>query len=310
MLAFGGIAFDYDLTMKKFILLLVALMGSQLTLSAQDLIVKTDSTKIPSKVLEIAPDVVRFKKLSNVEGPTYVLKINDIAYIVFPNGSREEFNLLAPAVSSAVAEKPAPAVKPAPSVVEAPAQEFYEQTFRVGDLYDRNGVRGMVCEVSSDGRHGLVLSLQQMTLPWCEKGHDELLKALGINDKHDGLANMQHAADFLVRTHVPEYRLAAYAWCRKLGEGWYLPSINELLTIAMNFNGGRRLPFNRDARQQFNDALQKLGSPKMDRLMYYLSSTEGTNPAEVLTTHMAPEPPYIIPVAKTQKWLVRAVHRF
>ena len=59
--------------MKKSILLLVAALCGVLTAAAQDLIVKTDATKVEAKVTEITPDAVRSKRFSNPDGPTYVL---------------------------------------------------------------------------------------------------------------------------------------------------------------------------------------------------------------------------------------------
>ena len=50
--------------MKKTILLLVAALCGVLTAAAQDLIVKTDATKVEAKVTEITPDAVRYKRFS------------------------------------------------------------------------------------------------------------------------------------------------------------------------------------------------------------------------------------------------------
>ena len=67
--------------MKKTILLLVAALCGVLTAAAQDLIVKTDATKVEAKVTEITPDAVRYKRFSNPDGPTYALPVADIDYI-------------------------------------------------------------------------------------------------------------------------------------------------------------------------------------------------------------------------------------
>ena len=72
--------------MKKTILLLVAALCGVLTAAAQDLIVKTDATKVEAKVTEITPDAVRYKRFSNPDGPTYVLPVADIDYIQYANG--------------------------------------------------------------------------------------------------------------------------------------------------------------------------------------------------------------------------------
>ena len=77
--------------MKKTILLLVAALCGVLTAAAQDLIVKTDATKVEAKVTEITPDAVRYKRFSNPDGPTYVLPVADIDYIQYANGEKERF---------------------------------------------------------------------------------------------------------------------------------------------------------------------------------------------------------------------------
>ena len=92
------------------------------------------------------------------------------------------------------------------------------------------------------------------------------------------------------------------------GRGWYLPAIDELLTIGHNYNGGTRVQNNRQARNKFNDALKDAGGKRMDRLVYYFSSTE-MDEKSAYTTHMGIEPPYVIEIPKYNKFLVRAVHQ-
>ncbi|MEG2061096.1 MAG: hypothetical protein RRY33_04460, partial [Alistipes sp.] len=77
--------------MKKIILLLLAALCGAMTVAAQDLITKTDATRIEAKVVEISTDAVRYKRFSNPEGPTYVLPINQISFIQYANGEKELF---------------------------------------------------------------------------------------------------------------------------------------------------------------------------------------------------------------------------
>lgn len=56
------------------------------TLNAQDIIVTKQSTRIDAKVLEISDTEVRYKKVSNIEGPTFVMATSDILAIIFDNG--------------------------------------------------------------------------------------------------------------------------------------------------------------------------------------------------------------------------------
>ncbi len=305
--------------MKKLMLVFAALVCGIFSVTAQDLIVKIDATEIKSKVLEIAPDVVKYKKFSNLEGPTYILPVSEIDHILFANGEKEQFRKTTPEkpILAICPSKPSEPVKPAEEKVAptpAPKEEIPEgyvrKRFEVGEFYDRGGVRGVICSVTEDGQHGLVVSLQETTLAWCNKNIPATLKKIGLDDKHDGEKNLEKLKTYIAAQKIDIHNFAPFAWCGKLGDGWYLPSINELLTIAVNFNGGNRAVFNREARSKFNDTLRAHGGAKLDRLMYYFTSTESEEAREVLTSHMAPEPPYIVPVNKTQKWLVRAVHKF
>ena len=146
--------------MKKTILLLVAALCGVLTAAAQDLIVKTDATKVEAKVTEITPDAVRYKRFSNPDGPTYVLPVADIDYIQYANGEKERFRAVetVPATpltpATPVGEAPVAAVPAAQAPVQqaAPVQ-YVAKEYQIGELYDQNGVKGVVCMLTEDRRH-------------------------------------------------------------------------------------------------------------------------------------------------------------
>lgn len=73
------------------------------------------------------------------------------------------------------------------------ASNLAAQTYKVGDLYDVEGKRGVVFEVSEDGKHGTIIALTQPKeiMPWAK----------------------------------------AMEWGRELKDGWYIPSHKELLTL-------------------------------------------------------------------------------
>ena len=89
--------------MKVFILLLVL----SCICFAQDTIYKTDGTEIKSKVVEITNDLIKYKKFSNLDGPSYTVSKAEVFMIVYQNGEREVF------------KKNEPPVK-----VEEPKQEY------------------------------------------------------------------------------------------------------------------------------------------------------------------------------------------
>ena len=67
------------------------------------------------------------------------------------------------------------------------------QTYKVGDYYDVEGKKGVVFEVSEDGKHGLIVALTEPanTMSWYK----------------------------------------AMEWGKQLTDGWYVPSRDELITL-------------------------------------------------------------------------------
>lgn len=287
--------------MKRTILLFLAAFCGILSAAAQDLIVKTDASKVEAKVTEVTTEAVRYKRFSNPDGPTYVLPVAEISYIQYANGEKEQFN--APKTIPATPLTPAQPVQPTQAAT-TPGARAYE----VGELYDRDGVRGVVCWLDETGQHGLVISLDEIYLPWNIFRKPDL-RVVGFDERKDGMLNMEKAAAYIAANNLTWDDFAAFKWCRDKGEGWYLPAIDELLLIGHNYNGGTRMKNNRAARNRFNDVLKENGGKRMDRLVYYFSSTE-MDEKNAFTTHMGIEPPYVIEIPKNNKFLVRAVHKF
>lgn len=316
--------------MKKSTLLLFwALCCGISAAVAQDLIVRTDSTRIEARVTEVSPETVRYKRFSNPDGPTYVLPVAGIDYIRYANGETDRFRqpaapAPAPAVAAPVPGTPAaPAPAPdAPVAVPTPASatasdpaapaalpvQYELKRYAVGDYYDFNGVKGVVCKVTEDGLHGMVVSLDEVMIPWSVFRKPDL-RTVGAVDRTDGRVNMEIVARYIAENGLSWDDFPAFKWCREQGEGWYLPAIDEVLAIGNNFNGGTRMHYDRQARNRFNDALKEHGGKRMDRLVYYFSSTE-QDEKSVHTSHMDMKPPYVVGIPKYNKFLVRAVHLF
>lgn len=309
--------------MKKSTLLLFwALCCGISAAVAQDLIVRTDSTRIEARVTEVSPETVRYKRFSNPDGPTYVLPVAGIDYIRYANGETDRFRQ--PAAPAPAPDAPVPgtpavpdplaAPTPASATASAPAApaalpvQYELKRYAVGDYYDFNGVKGVVCKVTEDGLHGMVVSLDEVMIPWSVFRKPDL-RTVGAVDRTDGRVNMQIVARYIVENGLSWDDFPAFKWCREQGEGWYLPAIDEVLAIGNNFNGGTRMHYDRQARNRFNDALKEHGGKRMDRLVYYFSSTE-QDEKSVHTSHMDMKPPYVVGIPKYNKFLVRAVHLF
>jgi len=273
-------------------------------LCAQDLIVKYDESKIEARVLEITLEEVSYKRFSNPDGPTYRLPVTEIRYIEYPNGERDTFQ--------AVAEESAkslPAEKPLPETTTPPTENSSAESYAIGDLYNVGGVKGIVLHTTDEGRHGLIVSLEETTTRW-DTFEKEQAQATGATDRADGQKNMAALERYIADKGLSWSDFPAAAWCRSLGEGWYLPAIDELLSIAFHFNGDNRTIYDRKARQRINAAFKAHGGKRLDRMMYYYSSSE-EDALRVLIGHMDTTPPYVEPYKKNGiTCLVRAVHKF
>ena len=106
----------------------------------------------------------------------------------------------------------------------------------VGDYYNRDGLEGFVFEVSEDGRHGKIVSLDAVEADWDwgveEDWYGDVGAATGgittnARSETDGKANTDK-----LMSRSDSYRFNAAEWCRIKGPEWYLPAISELATLC------------------------------------------------------------------------------
>lgn len=136
----------------------------------------------------------------------------------------------------------------------------FKPVYRIGDLYEENGRRGIVFEVDSTGRHGKILSMRDAWKSWCIDEESE--KRAGADDDCDGMKNLQ------VVMRIPDWqkKYPAFAWCTRQGEGWYLPSrrewevfanqkVYDMVCAALKQHGGDHLSENDDylSSSEFNE---------------------------------------------------------
>lgn len=58
---------------------------------AQDVIVKKDGSTISAKVTEVIDTQVKYKKYTNLNGPTYTINKEEVKFINYENGDRDDF---------------------------------------------------------------------------------------------------------------------------------------------------------------------------------------------------------------------------
>ena len=150
--------------------------------------------------------------------------------------------------------KPTPVPAPAPTPVK---------TYQVGDFYDDGTKQGVVFEVSEDGHHGKIVSMEQSMQRWCsEAEYDQGIKT-GATDRRNGMTNQRK----IEQINNWRNKYPAFAWCADLGEGWYLPAIEESKKISLDDV----------VYDKVNRTLQKMGATKLfarGELGWYWSSPE------------------------------------
>ena len=152
----------------------------------------------------------------------FYLMLNNRHWIEAYPDFKTRFADLVTVISNLVGAKTSNVTKPTPT----PAK-----TYKVGDYYN-DGVReGVVFEVSADGQHGKIVSMMQFAkeLEW-SSDIAEIKRLIGADSETDGAYNMAKVKAISGwRDKYP-----AFKWCAVLGEGWYLPSIEELKVFTLN----------------------------------------------------------------------------
>ena len=79
--------------MKRVFIWVTLLVTMIVQSNAQDVIVKRDGSTIISKVLEVNTGDIKYKKFSNLDGPTYTIDKADVMAINYENGEKDVFNV-------------------------------------------------------------------------------------------------------------------------------------------------------------------------------------------------------------------------
>lgn len=124
--------------------------------------------------------------------------------------------------------------------------------YKVGDLYFEDGVLGVVFDVTSDGMHGKIVSVDEDKMMWCD--NSVYYDATYARDEYDGMVN---TTEIMNRDNYNLY-FAAW-WCAECGSGWYLPAKSELEKIYQNWS-------------TINNTLAKNGHYMMSDYYYWSSS--------------------------------------
>ena len=100
--------------------------------------------------------------------------------------------------------------------------------YQVGDYYNDGKMKGIVFEVYDNGYSGKIVSLKHSDKikKWREHGSLDIGRTFGVTDGEDIMRYRDLSEDI--------YGDDAFSWCRRMGAGWYLPTIEELKAIYKN----------------------------------------------------------------------------
>ena len=80
--------------MKQFIFSFALIFCIANISKAQDSLIMKSGEVIQAKVIEINTAEVKYKKIDNLDGPTYVVLKTNLEIIKYENGTREDFSAL------------------------------------------------------------------------------------------------------------------------------------------------------------------------------------------------------------------------
>lgn len=108
--------------------------------------------------------------------------------------------------------------------------------YKVGDYYEKDGLKGIVVRIDDSGNHGLIMSLEKSTKKWLDGGDEKFSTNAYFED--DGEKNMAVIQIYINENGKSWDMFPYFKWCRSLGDGWYAPALDELKDILKAINGG------------------------------------------------------------------------
>ncbi len=154
------------------------------------------------------------------------------------------------------------------------------QTYKIGDLYDVNGVKGIVFRVDDSGQHGLIMSLDDCGDSWCvtklnkkDAKHESIPTDTEAFDENDGAKNMEVIEKYVNETGISWDYFPLMKWAKELGEGWYIPSKNELWDIIKFVNVGETEAMEMDTLRALDKRIKGIrGKVKKDKSIGFVKN--------------------------------------
>lgn len=196
--------------------------------------------------------------------------------------------------------------------------------YKIGDIYDKDGIKGIVVKVDDNGEHGLIMSLDKFSGKWYSDK-----KAKFLTDafyENDGEKNMKVIERYLNENGLTWEKFPFFEWCKNKGNGWYAPALDEMNSIIKAMNGSvgkysssNMIAFNNIIIEHGGDSLYgNVELPLGGKMPYSLLTSTEANKGKIYIGAFFQTSPFGSPDAKAfeaskthGKYLgSRAIHKF
>ena len=182
-----------------------------------------------------------------------------------------------------------------------PLPHHIDHAYNIGEYFRNDTLEGIVFHTIAGGLNGLIVSLDETQLAWCETNYVNSLT--GATNPYDGWRNTNTLKANYDLSHYPAIQWSHLRNTWHLvhqnysitSRQWFVPSSNELYKLLQN-------------QAAVNATLSSMGYPTLEGKTYWSSTELGTRSAAVLQVQ---DSSIVIKEAvKDQQFYVRAIRNF
>ena len=182
-----------------------------------------------------------------------------------------------------------------------PLPHHIDHAYSVGEYFHNDTLEGIVFHTVSGGLNGLIVSLDEIQLAWCESNYVNSLT--GATNPYDGWRNTNILMANYDLSHYPAIR-----WSHQRNT-WHLVHQNYLIAAMQWFvPSSGELQYLLQNQETVNHTLDSLGYPTLEGKIYWSSTEMGTRSAAAL--RMQDSSVVVNESVKDQAFYVRAIRNF
>lgn len=127
-----------------------------------------------------------------------------------------------------------------------------------GDIIDINGIKALVFSIDEDG-HGMAMAVKALRGKKNVWGQNAKILSQIDATNSDGEVNTKAVYDYVDSGVCQLSEFPVFAWCKSMGEGWFLPSRDDL-EIFVNYYYGNEQDFDWDSDSDSDVDLESLST--------------------------------------------------